>query len=144
MVLPRLIDLFHNDFSIPQIPRGPLSLSLSLSLSLTFLFYSFTENTVPFLKKWVSHFGTNKLYPIEPNLWLLLNWVRFLITILLIKSRTFFHLCYGFLSSSSSSSSFFFFFPRAFVWPFWSFANIIHWLWKLLQSKAITIWSRHK
>ena len=94
-----LIDLFHNDFSIPQIPRDPLSLSLSLSL--TFLFYSFTKNTVPFLKMG-SHFGTNKLYSIEPNLWLLLSWVGFLITILVIKIKTFFHLCYVFLSSSSS------------------------------------------
>ena len=32
IVLPVLINSFHNGFSIPQIPRG-LSLSLSLSLS---------------------------------------------------------------------------------------------------------------
>ena len=37
-----------------------------------------------------------------------LNWVGFLITILVIKIKTFFHLCYVFLSSSSSSSSSFF------------------------------------
>ena len=98
-----LIDLFHNDFSIPQIPRGPLSLVFVLQ---------FYWKYCSLFKKWVSHFGTNKLYSIEPNLWLLLNWVGFLIKILVIKINTFFHLCYFFLSysSSSSSSSFFFFF----------------------------------
>ena len=118
-----LIDLFRNDFSIPQTPRGPLSL----------LFYSFTENTVLYLKKQVSHFGTNKLYSIEPNLWLLLNWVGFLITILVIQIKTFFHLCYAFLSSSLFC---------AFLWRFCSFAKNIHRLWKLLQSMTITIRSR--
>ena len=72
----------------------------------------FTENTVPYFKKRVSHFRTNKLYSIEPNLWLLLNWVGFLITILIIKIKTFFHLCYAFLSF------FFFFFFMLLYDPF--------------------------
>ena len=59
IVLLGLIDLFHNDFSIPQIPRGPLSLSLSLSLSVSFLFYNFTENIVPFLKNGFPILGKN-------------------------------------------------------------------------------------
>ena len=74
---------------------------------------NFTENTVPYFKKRVSHFGTNKLYSIEPNLWLLLNWVGFLITILVIKIKAFFHLCYGFLSSFSSSFFMLFYDPFA-------------------------------
>ena len=40
IVLLGLIDLLRNDFSIPQTPRGPLSL----------LFYSFTKNIVPYFK----------------------------------------------------------------------------------------------
>ena len=113
-----LIDLFHNDFSIPQILRGPLSLSLSLSLSPVFVLQCYWKYCSLF-KKWVSHFRTNKLYSIELNLWLLLNWVRFLITRLVIKIKTFFHLCYVFLSSSSSSSFFLCFYMTLLLFCKW-------------------------